>query len=329
MTAITKQADFLEGAIQTMLGRFAPSQWARKPFETIFSAIGPVLLWKISWPVGIMAFVGEHFGYGPGYIGKLIDQHLGVGGGKVDLSDENLKAASESVVDEFIKKTQGEQSTAIDAVLDNMIQVKGSLNKEDVLVALYVSKYNKIRKEAIGMPGKEWLKRFFGISKVGIAGVLYGIMKMFAKGILGAAVVGGVASMFGASGKEQAPAPSEPSAQATGHTQYYSNVAKNVEGTLIKFLDATISGFSATFEKIYKTHLQGSKQMQDVLGSVESMNKSSISVMNGWDAFMGPAVLDVAYKLMPVAIYEKINTQEKKQKGVDSKTRLTKLLGEV
>jgi hypothetical protein len=335
MTIIVKEADFFEGFTKTLLEKYAPSQWMNKPFETIFSAIGPMLMWKISWPLGVMGFIGEHYGFGPGLVGKLIDQHLGAGSGKkLDLSDENLKAASESAVDEFMKKTQNLQTSSTNYVLDDLIKIKGSIKKEDVLAALYVSKYNKIQKEALEMPGANWIRKFLGSSKIGISSVLYGLIKMFAKGIIGAAAVGGVASMISGTNTDEKEKSgiSEKSSEGPAmvkNKQYYSNVAKNVENTIIKFLNATIANFSTTFEKIYKRPLQGSKEIQEVLDTVESMNKSNISNINGWDSFMAPAILNIAYKIMPAATYEKTDKKETQKGTEDYKTKLMKLLNEV
>lgn len=335
MTTIIKQADFLEGFTKTLLGKYAPSQWLQKPFETIFSAIGPMVMWKISWPLGVLSFIGDHYGFGPGFIGKLIDEHIGAGKGKkLDLSDENLKAASESAVEDFIKKTESMKSTSANYFLDDIIKIKGSFNKNDVLASMYASKYNNITKEALNVPGSNWIKNFLGTSKIGISSVLYGLIKVFAKGIIGAALVGGVASMISGEGGDQKTEEVAPTAEKTKpeelkNRQYYTNVARNVENTIIKFLDATISDFSSTFEKLYKKPLRGSKEMQDILNIIESMNKSDIFNINKWDAFMAPTVLDIAYKIMPTATYEKVDVKEKQKGTEDSRTRLMKLLNEV
>lgn len=334
MSTIIKQADFLDGFTKTLLEKYAPSQWLQKPFETIFSAIGPMVIWKISWPLGILSFIGDHYGFGPGFIGKLIDEHIGAGKGKkLDLSDENLKAASESAVEDFIKKTQSLQTASANYFLNDIIKIKGSFNKDDVLTALYASKYNTITKEALKVPGTNWIKNFLGTSKIGITSVLYGLIKAFAKGIMGAAVVGGVASMISGVGGDSSTEKILPTEKTTKpveskNRQYYSNVERNIENTIIKFLNATISDFSSTFEKLYKKPLHGSKEMQEILNIVESMNKSDIFNINKWDAFMAPAVLDIAYKIMPTATYEKADKES--QKGTeDSRTRLLKLLNEV
>lgn len=328
---IIKKADFIEGATQTILSKFAPANWINKPFETVFSALGPIIIFRISWPLGILSFVGEHFGYGPGFLGKLVDNYIGAGKGKLDLSDENLKQASTSAIDDFMRKTTSSKATAQNDFLDNLKQIKGYLSNNDVLASYYILD-NKLQKTArFSTILNNWKYYATGARyKAGFTGILYGILKGLAKGIAGAAIVGGVASMVSGikpseTNKNTLPVENKPITQFDNTKQYYSNVANNVENTLIKFLDATISGFSSTFEKMYKRPLLGSQNMKEILNDVELLNKSDIFNINRWDAFLGPTVLNVAYKIMPLAKYEKIGKNEK----VKDNSKLTKLLNEV
>lgn len=320
MTAIIKEADFLEGFIKSSLGSLSPTKWVHKPFEMAFSVLGPMVLWRINWMLGALAFVGDQFGYGPSYIGKLIDQHLGLGDGKLDITDDKLKEASESATEDFLKKIQGFQSTSADETLKSLIQVRGHFKKEDIITACYVAKYD-LKKEAKGIiPSNRGdgltsriLRLFSGPKYTStISGLIYGLIKTLGKGILGAAVAAGVLSQLGVGKKEekQQQAPQIEQAIPGVKQQYYSNVAKNVEDTLIKFLDATIENFSNTYQKLYKHQLKNSPEMKEILEMVERMNRTAISTINDWDAFMAPTVLDIAYKLMPKAKYEKIDSTQ-------------------
>ena len=307
-----KDADFLEGAAQSVLSGLDPAKWKSKPFEMIFATLGPMFMWKFNWMLGILGFVGQYFGFGPGYIGKMIDEKLNIGGGKADLSDENLKSASESVIDEFIEKTKSFQRTSADDILDKIKISKGYIDKNDIIAAIYADDRKCIIKEARGgeAPSPGILKKIWtsitGSSsltntKLSLSGGLYSILKMFGKGILGAAAVAGVAHMFGAKGEQDKPQKQE---QQKG-IQRYTNVAKNVENTLIAFLDASIEGFSAEFNRQYKKQLAGSTELNNVLKEIETINNSSISNINNWEIFNGPTVLDIAYKILPMATYQK------------------------
>jgi hypothetical protein len=325
-----KNAGFVDGAIQTAMNKFGLEAFKNKPFESIFAGLGTGILFSMSWPLGIAAMIGESMGYGPGYIGKLIDERIKTGEGKLDLSDASLQGASESVVDNFLQKTKNIETTSADKFLKDIYFIKKSINAPDIITALYVAKYFPIKKEAFGLRpsflGRFWRRYFTGR---GMSGLLFPLLKMFAKGIIGVSAAGGIASMISETTltpKQENIMSKQPAATTgrSGNQTYYSNVAKNVETTLIKFLDATIDGFSKTFEQLNKATLQGSTKIQNILNKVVSMNNgASIFEINSWDAFFAPPVLEMAYYLMPQAKYEKITPKQ------EPRQELKKLLGEV
>lgn len=298
---IVKNADFIEGFFNGIIKKTDPKKIASAPFSSIFDTIAPVVLWRISWPLGLVAFIGDHFGYGPSYLWKLVDKYI-LKNGKPDFSDENVKQASESAVDEFLDKTKSLQTTSADYFLNNIKQVKGYIDKEDIIVSLYASNIYKIAKTSFyKKPGiLRKLLNFITVSKatISLSGIVYGIVKTIIKGLIGAGIISGIASMMGEKEKPT-------------KTQYYSNIDKNVEDTLIKFLNATITNFSDTFSKINKKPLKNSEEMKKVLSMIETINKDSINNINSYDAFNAPQIFDIAYVLMPQAKYEKFEGTKK------------------
>ena len=172
---ITKNAEFLEGFAETILNKYGPEAWMKKPFETIFSAIIPAIGFRINWILGILLYVGEYAGYGPGLIGSLVDKHLGIGKGPLDLSDENLQSAASKAVGELAEKTQSMETTSADMFLRDVRQVKGTLIKEDLVSAFYISKMYKTAKG----DRSRLISRFFGQGTIGITSLLYTVLKMF------------------------------------------------------------------------------------------------------------------------------------------------------
>lgn len=74
--------------------RFSPTQLRKRPFELIFGTIGPMLMPGLLGKA--FALYLEHIGYGPGLLGKLIDDALGFNK-TPDVSEANVYNASKEV----------------------------------------------------------------------------------------------------------------------------------------------------------------------------------------------------------------------------------------
>ena len=324
--AIVKEG---QGIIQDFLGTAIKKvNFKDHPFETIFGIVGPALAWKVfGAKISILMYLGEFIGFGPGRIGRLIDEHLNWSPGQ-SLSLDSLKSAARAVVD----KIKGLIGIKASAMLTNMMEIKGTIDDHDLVAVAYINKCfptetiekQAIEKQAIGRRG--YLRRFFsalrGGKKLGFANVLYAILKLFAGGLAGlglVGVVGGLAkrhlglgvpeaapvggpSIFGPSDKPEA-APSVP----LGGNLYVVNEKGNVEDTLIHFLNSTIEGFSQAFAQVNKRPLKGSPAMRGRLAVIERLNGKKLWRLNREKSFVIPPIMIIANSLLPEAKYEKIS----------------------
>jgi len=311
---ITKDAGFIDGFLKTVIDKV---NFKEKPFETIFGILGPPLLWKINWVLGAAAYAAESFGYGVGRIGSVIDNFLKSGGAEnisqMDLSDSNLKSASILAENDLLNFTQGKTSSA-DYFLENIYMIKKSITANDIVSACYAGKIYKEAKGRVGM-----VSSFLGsVSKgkrLGLANILYGVLKMFAKGLIGLGVVGGIRSMvkespmFGGSKDNK----ENKEISVPTNARRYANTENDVERTIIKLLN-TIKfkegTFENVFENIYKVSLENSSQMSKLLTNISFMNNGApISTINNWDIFYAPSLKNLAGMLMPEFNYNKPNKE--------------------
>jgi hypothetical protein len=305
MAQIIKQADFIESFIGSVKDH---TNFKDKPFETIFGLMGPLVLWKINWMLGALGFIGEALGYGPGLLGKYVDDYLKttMKDGKADLSDNNLQGAAEHAAKQLLESSAIETESA----LKEIFLIKKSLSLQDFVAAAYTSRDFPIVRTAGFM---SQIKRMFSgrgmFSR--ITGVLTGLLKKFALGFAGVGIASGLLSTVGITKTKEAPegekpAPSgEPTAVGM---QHYTNVG-NVEDTLIMYLDATIANFSTSFAAITKTPLKGSARMKNVLQEVAKRNWAKIENIDSAKAFVAPSPLVLAKMLLPEAKYEPIDKE--------------------
>lgn len=294
-----------------------------RPFETIFGAIGPPLAWKVfGFKIFLLTLIAEYVGFGPGRLGRLIDEELNWKPGQA-LSLGSLKSAAGNVVDK-IKSIIGLKSASM---LKDMMEIKGTIDEHDLVAIAYMNKYfpaKTIEKQAIGRGA--YLRRFLsaikGGKKLGFANVLYALLKLFAGGLVGLGLVGVVSGLSkrhmgfglpeaGESGESPLgglfgkPTTKKPSILSGGNL-YIKNEKGNVEDTLIHFLDSTIEGFSEGFRKVKGKPLKGSPEMQRRLAVIEKMNNDNIFSLNNKPAFVIPPIMLIANSLLPEARYEKI-----------------------
>jgi len=351
MTELVKQAgmgqDFINGALNIVKDNV---NFNRAPFETLFSLLGPPIAYAVTGPfIGSLILAADvATNYGPSAIGRLIDQHLMSGKTdvtEIDFSDSNMNSASVSIVDKIWSKIKTIPKNA----LKQIMAAKGHISNEDVIASFYLGEY-MLCKEAVG---GGWLgsrykahrryKRYgwgasgrygrlrgfmsgmIGGRRLGFASIIFGIIKLFGKGIIAMMLAGGIAKVIGVktrherkrddpatTGKNVYPGDTDPflpSRLKKATMQYYSNVSGNVQDTLITFLDASIANFSVAFKATYKTPLRNSPQMQRVLQDVELLNWGNMADINKRKAFVAPRVLNLAKKLLPKARYEKIQSK--------------------
>jgi len=251
-----------------------------------------------------LAFIGEALGYGPGLIGKYIDNHLRSSkkDGKIDLSEANLEQAAKKAVNGVVPESEEEK---VESHLHNIYLIKRAIEIDDLVVATTILSRNTngtLTKTARNT-GSLWQK-LLGTAKPGVMNALWGLLKTFAGGIIGLGIVGGIMSATGIKGPG---AKQEQKEQKQKGGLYYTNIAHNVEDTLIVHLDATIKDFSASFKTATGKNLKGSSRMALVLKELAKLNwVSSIDEINMAPTFIAPPVIELAKKLLPEAQYEEI-----------------------
>lgn len=292
-----KQAEFVEGFINTIKDK---TGFMERPFETIFGVMVPMVLFRYNKLLGILGFAAEALGYGPGWIGKKVDEHLvsTKKNGQIDLSEGNLMEAAKGAVGSILPQIKTSHT-----ILEDIYIIKNGLNLNDFIVAPYVNKYAK--PSLLGR-GTGFFSKLLGGKHLSLTSALFGLLKTFAKGMIGLGIVGGLMSSMGVKLPTHQP---QEQRQVNPNEQNYTNVSNNVENTLITFLDATISGFSPAFQKVNNASLKGSLKMKQILYEVAKINNTTIENLNQSKTFLAPKVIDIAHKLLPEARYDEIKTR--------------------
>ena len=99
--------EFVDEALSAVKDNF---DFKDHPFQTIFATVGSAWLAGKIPVIGFLVYVAEAMGYGPGQLGKLIDESLGYGKGKTpDISnvDEASNAASTNVIESLCSAGRG------------------------------------------------------------------------------------------------------------------------------------------------------------------------------------------------------------------------------
>jgi hypothetical protein len=325
MSDIIKDAGFVEDALQSMRDNL---QLRESPFKTMFAIFGPILAWQRSYILGAILFVMGELGYGAGKIGEWIDKFLGFGSGRTpELSDTKLKNAAGLGIDNMLSELGIKSSAMTEELL-----IKESLSINDIVaIAAHVSDGDSIEKEA-RTTRTQFLRRFLGKAKlggrVGLVNGLYSILKMFAKGLIGVGIAGGVVGAV-KSKKDDAttrrgptPFKEDPdfaypnmeierakSMPPGVKAETYLNSRRDVEYTLIHFLDSAykvkIRGeaeyltFSDMFRKMSGHPLHGSTEMEAILNMVKNMNLGNLYHIDTRRTFVAPSLEFIAKKLLP------------------------------
>jgi hypothetical protein len=305
---------FLSGAKDTFDNRVNKE----KPFETLFTLLGPAVLWGISWPLGLLATVADFAGFSLGGIGKYIDEALDLNDGKnlKQITEEKLKLVSENIVDGIVtpetmnswKKSEEEISRkeAV-AMLKDIKELKGHITNNDVFVALAYSKNNGLVKQARG----KLLTFLFGASAVkplkkGIVAMLWRLLVRAAKYLGLFVVAGGVTKVV----KDELGFSKKLDDKKVNNT-LYKNTKGDVLKTIVEFLNAEfdfdykgkVLSFSEMYKQMSGQNIETSTQMGQILESIRLLNGGEyIENLNGWEAFKGPLIEDMYKVFLPNAL---------------------------
>lgn len=324
---ITKKADLIGTFIEGFINQIKDDvDFKEKPFETLFGVFGTALSWRFGWIVGGLVTAAQMFGFGPGEIGKLIDDYFKGQGSKVvsdmNFSQSNVQGAAESAVGVLTRVVDGafESTKAIFAQnVQDIKNAKGYITSNDKRTAFFVAtttSYN-LNKTA----RRSHLARFFKLWKRGnrmqiVANVLMKLIWTFVKGLLALGIGGGIASTFGVRPKRDIPPKgegvfrTEPGVHGPGKVpstlKYYSNISGDVKHTLIRFLDSTIANFSTGFVQAQKLAdpsklpipLERAPGWTKVLSDVERYNWGSVHQINELSAFVAPRLKNIAQTLL-------------------------------
>jgi len=326
------------GLIESILNQVKDTfDFKNRPFETIFGILGTGYSWTFGWVIGALTTLAEILGYGPGWIGKMIDEYFGFGSGKTldDVDVNNLSASGASA--HIAKKISGEIS---DIDLDSIIkpammskleiikQAKGHITQEDVKSAFFATV------PIVKVARWRGLRRLFSLRGSGrftstIAGTIRKLIKMFLKGMVALGIGGGVAAATGLKTKHNDKPSSSKDYRAD--LTHYKNVNHNVKETLITFLDATIANFSRGFQQAQgKMGLELDKApgWNKVLDLIEKLNWASIHEINNFDVFVGPDIKKIAKVLLNSVNAQNVSIEKLKtpEKELSDEEKLQKLL---
>lgn len=337
---LIKEADFLDAGIKGFLGTIKDQvDFKNKPFETLFGVLGTAVAWRVGWIFGSFITIAELFGYGPGEIGKLIDQYFFSQGASsvsnMNLSKSNIEAAAKSVIstigdkipsswDEVKNKIKNKLTRAFVSNLQELKEIKGSITNNDKKAVVYTTLYSTGFTKTAKFDS---VKRFFYFLKKSKKNKIYFfgeiLMKLiwaFAKGLTALGIAGGVASMMGIQpGKSK-----EKSKEIkTGpRLKHYSNVNKDVKRTLLTFLNASIANFSRGFIEAQKRNnsipipVENAPGWRKVMEIIEEYNWAPISMVDDFSAFVGPKIDEVARILL-----KSVNISGVKVEKLEPKTK--------
>jgi hypothetical protein len=312
---LIKEAGFFEGFIT---GAIKNARFKEHPFESIFSLFGTGLMWNISWKLGAFTMLLQYLGYGPGRLGKIIDIYLKKGGAEsvenMNLkSDSELKSASDFAISSILGDVK--KTSSLNYHLNDIYNIKKSINLNDVVTAICVEKYFPIYKKCYGGRFSDFKKFMSGIKKgdkLGLSNLVYKLLKMLVTGMFSLGIVGGIKEVV----KEDFPSikPLIKNDVPSG-AQYYSNPLRNVERMIVKILNTirfNRGNFESRFQEKYGVSIINSIQMDKVLTKIQMMNGGvPLNTINNWHAFFAPKLKTLANMFMPNFIYEQRKSPRK------------------
>jgi len=335
---ILKEADLLVNASGIISGILTQVKgmvdFKNRPFETIFGIMGTGAAFALGgWLLGSLIAASELIGYGPGYVGSLIDKHFGLGDGKTiedaDFSQSNVEGAAEATEGDIFEsfsslpdKIQSRLKSIFSSVLSDIREIKGELNANDINTAFYATMYAYpiVKTAKVGITTKmlEPLARILRggrrTSKGIFSGILMKIIWAFVKGMMALGIGGGIASAVGYKTKQQKRVEEEMGGSREDESlpkrppglKHYSNVDKNVKRTLITFLNAAIANFGTGFMQAQRLAnpnkppipMEQAPGWTQVLGIIQKYNWAPMAEINDFSAFVAPSVQKVAQILL-------------------------------
>lgn len=351
---------FVDGFFSTVSNKL---DLKHKPFELLFGTIVPSATMSIFPMLGVLFYLGEFAGYGPGLIGAQIDKALGLREGEIpNVSDENLQKTSQNIVDNVSDKVSLDSFTSwiqektkplfgmtSESMLKEIQIIKGSVSSNDIFVA---NVFSATQSGVIKNAGIKDLFNFFKQTtrgkKLTLGAVLYWILKRFVKGLIGLGLVGGAIGLAKEVGTKEAPAgttetktPLPKYLDLGGTQQTYQNTKKNVENTIIDFLNSEYffkdkSGqkkltFSEKFKEIYGSDMKESQQMQKLLETIQFINgNASLDYISSWRVFAAPDILTMAGVFLPgITVKSPTGTSQQVVKNVSEKEKAKQRLKEL
>jgi hypothetical protein len=320
---IIKEADF---ATDFLKGVKDSVDFKNRPFETVFDVLGTGILLKYSWVVGGLSIVASTLGYGPGYIGRLIDDYFRSQGAKgvdqMDLSMSSAKGAADFVSNAFsgmLSKLKSGLGIEASLIVRDIGRIKGYTTYRDVEASLYVAS-SAIVKEGRVKHFTRLLSQWRRGRKLHIiSGALMGLIWLFMKGMIALGIGKGIAYSVGLRTKKvpveekgglfRPDSSAYPAGKVPGLLQYYSNVGGDVKNTLIKFIDATIANFSNGFIQAQRlanpnkvpVAVERVPAWNSILRDVEAYNWAKLSEVNKFSSFVAPPVMIIARRLLQSA----------------------------
>lgn len=295
--------DFLSGAAKSITGKL---QLRTKPFETLFALFGPFMFGGLIMTP--LLLIAESYGYGLGNIGAMIDKMLGFGDPQnpPQLGEGDIKQASENITDTLLGK------------LSSAVGLSSTASQE----------FQLSKRAYRGRAARSFLKKILRGKRLSVVNVFYGVLIMLAKSLMYYGIIGGAKEAI----EKKYVAPEGGSTVGkVPRWKTYANKSKDVERSLIRYIDAAIEkirgfDFSDHFEMTRGYSLQGSPEMKQVLEGIVMANGGvPINELNTLDTFLGPPLIQMAKILMPRMTYERIDKPKKSKKPGD-KERLVELV---
>ena len=319
-------------ANNTLSSVFDRVDFRKSPFETVFGNVAPIAAFYVNPLLGLVLTAGEAFGYGPGMIGRYLDQYFGLksGGVKPVVSLSSAKDAATNIINTITGKIGSLFSSS-----SLKLNKKALRELENLcIIASYDSNFIKIALGKKDILGKIWRGVIGGKKggKTGLVKILTGFLFTILKGVLGFGLIGGISKTV-AGRKETVtnptsflPSLSLPSGSKGGEKTevqhdvpsgwlYYKNNKNNVQDTLIGYLNGEVSGFSNMFFKENGKQLFNAPQMRKIIKLIEKNNYAPIAHLNNKKGFVAPKIIDIARKIMPSFQFTKIDTRTKTKVG--------------
>ena len=312
---------FLGNTVESVSDRM---NFKDSPFETIIGNIAPLAMLSVSWPLGIILFVAESFGFGLGRIGRLVDKTIGFSGKglKPVISLNGLYDAASKIINKIISSIGGLFSTS--GLNRNITKADMKKVENLCIIASYDPNFIKLGLfSKRRLRDKRYLAELFGSmvgskkngGKTGLIRRLASMLFKILGGIAAFGIIGGVVKTVSGKTKEvdvpslQIPGATGKSVEVSENVPkswlYYNNAKNDIQDSIIYYLNYEISGFSNTFFKENGIQIYNSPQMRNLLKLIEKHNSAPVTHLNNKKGFVAPKIEQMAEKIMPGYKYPK------------------------